>query len=268
MKKSVRYKIENAISYAEYGDKNGFPILINHGLIASIDDYDLFERLIQLGARVICIARPGYGGSSPYQMSSIGEWADLVSVLIDELGLSQFDILGISSGAPYSYAIAYRFPDKVRNIYIFSGIPALYDEEVISHWPYEVKRDASLAEMEVVAHELFFSKLTREDLERNDIRDSLMNHCFGIAQDLSLRCRDWGFRLHDISGHVYAQHSRDDEAVPFVTALLTSKLLPNCRFDVKDHGEHFSATALDDFIKAVIVGNFGDETREDNILSL
>ena len=113
------------LSYAEYGNKNGFPILIQHGLIASITDYDLFDRLIQLGARLICIARPGYGTSSPYLLQNMAEWAEIVTVLIDELQLSQFDVLGMSSGAPYSYVLGYRFPQKVRNIYIFSGIPAM-----------------------------------------------------------------------------------------------------------------------------------------------
>jgi pimeloyl-ACP methyl ester carboxylesterase len=262
MKKSIRYKDECTISYAEYGNKNGFPILVNHGLIASIDEYDLFDRLIQLGAHLICVARPGYGGSSPYEMHSIGEWADLVSVLINELNLSQFDILGMSSGAPYSYAIGYRFPDKVRNIYIFSGIPALYDKQVLSHWPYEMKQDASRAALEVLAYELLFSQVSEEDLKRNDIKDSMMYHCFGIALDWRLRCRDWGFRLQDIRGNIYMQHSKEDEAVPFITAYLTSQFLPNCRLETREHGEHFSVEVLDDFIKAVIAGNFTNEKRE------
>jgi pimeloyl-ACP methyl ester carboxylesterase len=262
MKNSIRYGNEYAISYAEYGDKDGFPILINHGLIASIDNYDLFERLIRLGVHLICIARPGYGESSPYEMHNLGEWADTVSVLVDELHLSRFDVLGIPSGAPYSYSIGYRLPDKTRNIYIFSGIPALYDDEILSHWPYEVKKDASLREMEIVARELFFSNLSKEELEKNDIKDSMQNHCFGIAQDLRLRCRDWGFRLHDISGHVYMQHSKEDESVPVITALLTSKLLPNCRFETKEHGPHFSAQALDEFIKNTIAANLEDNKHE------
>jgi len=262
MKKSVRYKNENTVAYAEYGDKSGYPILINHGLIASINDYLLFERLIQLGAHLVCIARPGYGESSPYVMWNMAEWADIVSVLIDELDLSQFDILGMSSGAPYSYSIGYKFPDKVRNIYIFSGIPALYDEEVLSYWPHPVQRNASIAEMQMVAKEVFFSNISKEDLEKDDIKDSMMNHCFGIAQDLRLRSMDWGFRLEDVSARVTMQHSKEDQAVPFITALLTSKLLPDCRLDVKEHGDHFSNEALDDFIKVFIAGNYESETRE------
>lgn len=249
-------KNENSLSYAEYGNKNGYPILIQHGLIASINDYSIFNRLIELEARLICIARPGYGESPPYVMHNIAEWADIVSILIDELKLSHFDILGMSSGAPYSYSLGYRFPDKVRNIYIFSGIPALYDEDVLSFWPYEMKKNSSIAEMEKLAYELFFSNLSKEDLTKNDIKDSMMNNCFGIAQDLKLRCMDWGFNLSDVKEMVYMRHSKSDNAVPFITAEMTSKLLPNCRFDIKENDVHFSDEALDDFIKNIIAAYY------------
>ena len=132
MKQLLQYKNGNVLSYTEYGEKSGYPILVQHGLIASIGDYPLFDSLIKAGIRVICVARPGYGESSPYPMSQMSEWGEIVSLLADELNLSQFDVLGMSSGAPYSYAIGYKLPHKVRTIFIFSGIPALYDEKVVS----------------------------------------------------------------------------------------------------------------------------------------
>jgi pimeloyl-ACP methyl ester carboxylesterase len=255
MKQTLTYKNGLHLSYAEYGDKNGYPILIQHGLIASIDDTNLFDRLLQINARLICIARPGYGQSSPYVMDSFAEWADIVALLIEELNLAQFDLLGMSSGAPYSYSIGYRFPDKVNNIHIFSGTPALYDEIVLSYWPYEVARDKSIADLENLAHELFFSNLTGDDLKKNDIRDSLMNNGFGVAQDLALRFMDWGFRLSDVKEKVFMRHSKCDDSVPFKTAIRTSELLPNCQLELMEVGPHFSNEALDDFIKETMVNN-------------
>lgn len=256
MKKTLLYKNVNSLSYAEYGDKNGYPILIQHGLIASINDHHLFELLIETGARLISIARPGYGDSSPYKMKNIAEWADIVSVLVDELGLSQFDVLGISSGAPYSYAIGYKFPDQVRNLFILSGTPALYDEEVLSLWPYPVKKNARIAEMQKLAYNLFFSHLSKEDLDKDDIKDSMRYHCFGIAQDLRLRCMDWGFQLSDVKGKVYMRHSKSDDSVPFITAQMTSKLLPNCRLEIRENDVHFSKEVLDNFIRTVMGGYY------------
>lgn len=65
MRQSLLYKNKNVLSYSDFGNKNGFPILLQHGLIASIEEYDLFESLVELGTRLISIARPGYGESSP-----------------------------------------------------------------------------------------------------------------------------------------------------------------------------------------------------------
>jgi pimeloyl-ACP methyl ester carboxylesterase len=255
MKQHLTYQSRNYLSYAEYGDPNGFPILVQHGLIASIDDFMLFERLIRSGARLICAARPGYGGSTPYLLDSYAKWAAITAVLIQELQLSQFDLLGMSSGAPYSYAIGSQLPEMVRNIYIFSGIPALYDEKVRSHWPYPVVQTRSMAELQNLAHELFFSDVSPERTKQNDVRDSMMNDCFGTAQDLRLRFMDWGFRLSDVKANVTIQHSRDDENVPFITAEITAGLLERCKFVVKEEGGHFSSEALDAFIETEMMGN-------------
>ena len=248
MEHIIEYKGGNTLSYSEYGNRNGYPILVQHGMIASIRDDHLFTSLFQAGRRVICIARPGYGGSSPNQLGNMAKWGEIVSVLVEDLALVQFDVLGISSGAPYSYAIGYHLPDKVRNIYIFSGTPALYDDQVLKCWPYPVQRNANIAEMKRVAKEVFFSNLTPDDPVRNDIRDSMMNDCFGIAQDLRIRCMDWGFALLELSETVSMQHSRTDQEVPFITAEMTAGLIPNCRLEVRE-GEHFSAEALDTFIR-------------------
>jgi pimeloyl-ACP methyl ester carboxylesterase len=252
MKQIVQYKNEYSLSYAEYGDKKGYPILVQHGLVASITDYHLFDRLIQFGIRLICIARPGYGESSRYEMKNMAEWGEIVAVLVDELRLPDFDVLGMSSGAPYSYSIGYKFPEKARNIFIFSGTPALYADAVLALWPYPVNKTAGIPELEKLAHDLFFSNPAEEDLARADIKDSMMNNGFGIAQDLKLRCVDWGFKLSDVKQTVYMQHSREDSQVPFAAAELTAKLLPNCRFELRAHGEHFSSERLEEFFRTIM----------------
>jgi glutamate/tyrosine decarboxylase-like PLP-dependent enzyme len=38
VKHIVEYQNGNVLSYAEYGDRNGYPILVQHGLIASINE--------------------------------------------------------------------------------------------------------------------------------------------------------------------------------------------------------------------------------------
>ncbi len=246
MEKTIQHKNGNILAYTDVGDKNGFPILAQHGMIASIQDFYLFDRLIRSGTRLISIARPGYGVSSPYVMENMAEWGELVAYLVDELSLPHFDVLGMSSGAPYSYALGYKFPDKARRIFIFSGTPALYDDDIIAHWPYPIDKKAGIPELKKLAKELFFSNLTQEDLQRNDIHDSMMNDCFGIAQDLKIRCNAWGFSLSEVKVPVIMQHSRADN---FITAEMTARLLPNCQLEVRESSEHFSPELLDQFIE-------------------
>ena len=100
MKRTLPYESQHTLSFADYGDVSGYPILIQHGMIASILDHTLFDPLIEAGMRVILIARPGYGDSTPYQMHTLADWGAIVSGLVDTLQLSQFSVLGLSSGAP------------------------------------------------------------------------------------------------------------------------------------------------------------------------
>jgi pimeloyl-ACP methyl ester carboxylesterase len=262
VKSTFAYQNGSTFSYVEVGDPNGFPILIQHGMIASIDDHHIFHRLIESGARLISIARPGYGASSPYALKNIGEWGEIVSALVAERGLAQFDVLGISSGAPYGYAIGHRLPEQVRNLFILSGTPALYDERVQSHWPYPLNQNATIPELQTLAHELFFAHLPEEALDQNDVKDSMANNCFGIAQDLKIRCMDWGFRLPDVKARVTMRHSRSDEAVPLITAELTAQLLPACRLEVRDHDPHFSQEVLDDFSTRIYQSRCGPRGGE------
>jgi pimeloyl-ACP methyl ester carboxylesterase len=258
MKQSVIYNTVKAhhgqtLAYVDVGAPDGEPILIQHGLIASIQDVALFDPLVQQHRRVICPARPGYGDSSPYAMQHIGEWGAIVGILLDQLEITQCDLLGISSGAPYAYAIGYKFPTRVRTIYILSGTPALYDDAILAHWPYPVNKAATRAEMTQLTLELFFAHLAPAERQQQDMQDSMRNHGFGVAQDLYLRCRDWGFRMEDMQTPVVMQHSQTDEAVPFVTAQMTATLLPHCTWISKAQGEHFSPALLNAFINNTIM---------------
>ena len=249
----LNYPPDQSLSYAEYGDSSGFPILVQHGLIASIDEGAIFDRLIRLGARLICIARPGYGESSPHEMRNLGEWGEIVAALVANHQLPQFDVLAMSSGAPYAYAIAAKLPQRVRNIYVFSGIPALYDQRILAHWPFPVQKDATISEMQTLAYDLFFANLSLQDRSGAAVRDSMRNDCFGLAQDFKLRCLDWGFSLRDVTSPVFMRHSRRDPSVPFVAAQMTAALLPNCVFDPQDSDVHFSQETLDEFFAQTIV---------------
>jgi pimeloyl-ACP methyl ester carboxylesterase len=243
------------LSYAVFGPADGYPLLVQHGLIAGIQDSPLFQRLLDAGLRLVCAARPGYGLSSPILMPDLATWGQVSAELADHLGLKRFDLLGMSSGAPYCYAIAAKNPTRVRNVYIFSGTPALYHPEVAAHWPFPLDPHARLDDMRKLAYDLFFAHLSPQEREQVDIRDSMANDCFGIGLDFCLRARDWGFPLEGVSAPVFMRHSRGDDSVPLACAQITARLLPNCRLEVKESAVHFSPETLDDFFQTTLLPN-------------
>ena len=252
MKRVFVYKNDYRIACSDLGDPNGFPVLIQHGMIASIDDEPLFDHLIAAGMRVISFARPGYGESTPFEMKCIGEWGEIAASLLGDLGIDKFDVFGISSGAPYAYSIANTLPKQVRNVYVLSGIPALYDEQLAAAWPYPVVKNAVMPEMQRLAFDLFFAGCSDEERMKNDVRDSMRNNCFGPAQDLRIRGMNWGFRLQDLGCKVTMQHSRSDQ---LVCAQLTASMLPNCELIIHEGADHFSQSLLDEFIDKIMLRN-------------
>lgn len=253
---TITYKDDHTLAYADCGDPRGFPVLVQHGMVASIrDTAALYRRLIHAGRRVICAARPGYGASSPYALHSVGEWGELLRALADALGLEGFDVLGISSGAPYAYAAAAAMPRRARSVYILSGIPALYDEGVRALWPYPDNHEAGMEDLQKIAYEVFFSGCSPADRAQDDVSDSMQNYCFGPALDLHLRCCEWGFTLADVRAPVVMRHSRADGPASLQMAEMTARMFTNCRLEVRENDPHFSPHVLDDFIKS-IPGNF------------
>lgn len=239
------------LAYADYGDPHGFPVLVQHGLIASIGDGGLFRRLTAHGRRVICLARPGYGRSTPAALPNLAAWARWVHPLLDYLQLESFDLLGLSSGAPYAYALAWGCAQQARAVHIFSGMPALDDPAVRAAWPYPLTPEADLPELQALARELFFSGIAPGDPVSADVRDAMANDCFGVALDLQLRARPWGFSLAEVRQPVRLSHCRTDDSVPFRTAELSAALLPNARLEIHTGG-HFSAALLDDFLAGML----------------
>lgn len=53
----------------------------------------------------------------------------------------------------------------------------------------------------------------------------------------------WGFTLSAVKAAVYMEHSTKDGAVPFVTAQMTVKMMPDCWFSARA-GEHFPGAEL------------------------
>ena len=236
MVKKVEYKNGSCLAYAEYGDQNGYPILVHHGLIGTIEHPELEDSLDLRGIRLVFIARPGYGESSMCDMADYTDWVWMISALLKALSIDCFDLFGISEGSPYCYVLAALMPDKVKQIYIFNGLPALYDDEVLGSYPLtsSVRRESELYRRSrpgVIALKLYHSYIApmpEEILAMKSFTDSTAYACLAMAREVRMQYSDWGFDLSQVKQQVFMRYYDSDHDALLQAALKTARLLPWC----------------------------------------
>jgi pimeloyl-ACP methyl ester carboxylesterase len=105
------------IAFSEVGDPEGFAVFccVGMGLTRYLTAfYDELARTLKL--RLITPDRPGVGESEPCTDGS-GKplnWADDVTVICKQLGITKFSLLAHSAGAVYALATVLRLPHQVR----------------------------------------------------------------------------------------------------------------------------------------------------------
>ncbi|MEM1371025.1 MAG: alpha/beta hydrolase [Pseudomonadota bacterium] len=105
------------IGLAKYGANAGTPVICLHGAPSCRLMFDVaHDAAKRHDLTLICPDRPGYGLSKPDRRPSLASRTQDVLVLINNLGLERFLILGISGGGPYAMALAEKAGDQVRGM--------------------------------------------------------------------------------------------------------------------------------------------------------
>lgn len=127
------------LSFAAYGDEQGFPVIFCHGWPSSRCQAAYLDGQAKaLGLRVISPDRPGVGNSSRCPRSGFAEWTRDLTELVDDLGISRFAVFGVSGGGPYALATSLELADRVVCTAVVCGAPPLNDPEdrANMHWAY------------------------------------------------------------------------------------------------------------------------------------
>ncbi|MDB9845206.1 alpha/beta fold hydrolase [Acidimicrobiales bacterium] len=103
----------------------GQPLLLINGIGATGDLFDPFRQHFS-DRETIAFDAPGVGGSpTPILPYSMRKLAGTVAGLVDELGHSRVDVLGLSWGGALAQEFAHRQPGMVRRLILTATMPGV-----------------------------------------------------------------------------------------------------------------------------------------------
>lgn len=277
------------LSYAEYGDPAGQPVLWCHGNPGSRDDVALVEEEVmqRAGVRVIAPDRPGIGGSTFKPQRKLAEWPADVAEMMAALQIDRFALLGLSAGAPYALAVAAAMPARITRTSILSGVGILdalsaAERKQIafsyfalarrSYWllrgmvwlmrrglnnPDKMLEQATKSFPPSDQAMMADPRIARVFMQ--DMATSMQQGTRGMAWDAVLVARPWEIDLAAITGPVTLWHGDADRNAPVAMAHQLHARLPHSRLHILPDEGHFSLGLrhFDTIIREVATGEAG-----------
>jgi pimeloyl-ACP methyl ester carboxylesterase len=270
----VELRDGRVLTYAEYGEVTGRPVVFFHGLPGSRVEGALLKSQAHVsGLRVIAPDRPGMGGSDFQRDRVLLDWPNDVAELADLLGVERFGVLGVSGGGPYVLACAHAIPDRLTAAVVVAGPAPMSSPEATSGMSAQSRRMFWIARRAPwLAHAIFgftalalrwfpdhvFGRVSsstppcdRAVLDRPDVkqaivgsfREALRNGGDGVAYEMTLFTRPWGFQLKDVRRRVDLWQGTEDVNVPASMTQDLATQLPDCHAHILQGEGHFSLLA-------------------------
>jgi len=249
-----------ALAVRQAGDPEGSPVVYFHGTPSSrLETSSADDLCAELGIRMVCFDRPGYGGS-PAASFSLSSIARDTGVLADALGIGRFATIGQSGGGPFSLACAAVLGDRITRAGVTSGaapfdrVPELSgaldenDRKAVDLLPdaeasaaqfaagFEPLRGLFSGSLEQIVGG-FRSMLSRHDGELLDrpefaaclagaMKESLRNGTSGGGWDNVAWVGPWDVDLDAIHSPVHLWYGDDDPMCPPVAGTWLDEHLP------------------------------------------
>jgi pimeloyl-ACP methyl ester carboxylesterase len=265
----ITLPVHRSLAYAVYGDPGGKPVFFFHGMPGSRFFRPADEITTRLGVRLICVDRPGYGGSTFQDGRRILDFPKDILTLADYLGIDRFTVAGHSGGGPYVAACAFVLPGRVTKAAILSGAGpietpgATRSMSGINRFGFMAGRFLPWPLWRLLIGLVFSRRasdpaadLARGDGQRPVTDDELLRQsairqaCIqseveafrsglrGIAWEARLLTRPWGFPLESIRIPVHLwQGSMDDLATLPMAQYIAGKI-PGSRLTICDGEAH------------------------------
>ena len=273
------------IGYAEYGARDGIPVLALHGTPGARTMFALMDDAARAkGIRIIAPDRPGYGLSDAHHIETLAETAHDIEALADGLGLDQFALVGYSGGGPHALAAALHLKKRISRLALISTVGLVADGEPVSmsglhHFIFSYLGRSQFAASAYFlgvqsmifwvpggAEHFLTQYATDSDhavLRRPEVRRTLetsMHEGFsgsiqGAVQDLRLYCQPWDLPLHELETPVVMWQGSADTIVPPEAAYRLADALPDCRLEVaEDMGHYWLFGAVEAVLDSIHAG--------------
>lgn len=261
-----------ALSYAEYGDPEGRPVLYFHGLPSSrLEGALAAEHAMSRGLRLIAFDRPGFGRSDFQPGRTYGKWPVDVAAAADSLGLARFAILGTSGGGPHALACATLLPERVWAAAVFCGLGRVHGTATMGEFtgfprfalglsgripallpclciPVALGLKTPAVEVYLKHFANRLPSLDRETLQNPRIlsalsaafRESVRRGHRGPCHELRMAAEPWDFDPASIRVPVLMLHGEVDQVVPASMTREISHMIPGVRAHFYPGEGHYS----------------------------
>jgi pimeloyl-ACP methyl ester carboxylesterase len=265
----VRRGDGSVIAVEVVGEPDAAPVLFCHGLADSRLSARMFAPVAgELGLRIVAPDRPGTGGTDPRRLGRLVDWVQDAALVLDATAAGPAALLGVSGGGPFAAACAAAIPGRVRSLTLVSslGLPGWSTRGMApgERLSLEIARRAPafggwflgrLAGLGRRSPALFLRISTsempdtdRQALEQPGARDPFLANYLeafrrgdgGVAQDLRVLTRPWGFELGSIEAPAWVHHGDADNTVPPEHARLFAQAIPGARLKLHPGLGHFS----------------------------
>ncbi len=265
------------------GRPGATPVLFCHGLADSRLSARLFAQAAgELGLCLVAPDRPGTGRTDPRRLNRLADWAEDAALVLDTLAAGPAALLGVSAGGAFAAACAAQLPGRVRSLTLVAPLgPPSWPTggmapgqrlvlPVARHAPgfggWFLGRLAGLARrsppvfLRVVTSEL--PGIDRRALAQPAMREAFLagyaeafrRGSWGVAQDLRMLTRPWGFELGAITVPTSIHHGQADTTVPPQHARLLAEAIPGARLQLYPGHGHFSILGAARQILAPLAG--------------
>ncbi len=257
--RTLRLRDGRFLGYAEYGDPQGKPLFYFHGFPGSRLEARLAHDAAKAGGvRVISLDRPGMGLSDFQRGRRFTDWPEDVVQASDAQGIGRFAVMGLSGGGPYVAVCALKLPQRLTAAGIISGVAPLDSPGATAgmsrqnrlifglgrRLPWLARPMWWLARQASRDPDRLLNQIRRSAAEpdkaildrpqvraiyKADLQEAFRRGSRGLAHELVVYSRPWGFRLEDITMPVHLWQGEADANVPVSMGRYQASAIPNCR---------------------------------------